>query len=254
MTTAKGKIIDCSVFEDALSDYLERILDTPTQSAMAAHSLECPLCHSLLNDVKSTLRICREMNQAPVYLSGLEAKILSRTSPATTIQCAQFEEHLTDYLDGFLPAPVFHRWERHAALCDECSDLPGLVVRSLAALVNYKTEELPVPDGLHSRILASTIGTLDAAEIRPAFAARLAAWIRRLRFPLAVPQLAPVALMTIIAFLVFSQAVSADGSLMEIYTRSFRLAEESYRQGAEVFGEATGRSNTKSPTVPEDKQ
>lgn len=253
MATAKGNIVDCSTFEELLSDYLERTLEAPEQSAMAAHALECPLCHSLLNDVKSTLRVCREMNETPVALTRLEAKILSQTAPSATIRCSEFEEHLTDYLDGFLPAPVFHRWERHAAVCDECSDLPGLVVRSLAALVNYKTEELPVPASLHSRILACTIGTLNAAEMHPGFAARFGDWIRGLRFPVAIPQLAPVALMIMIAFLVFSQAVSADGSLTDIYAKSFRFAEQSYRQGAEVFGEATGRSNAKPAVDSEDR-
>ena len=45
------------------------------------------------------------------------------------MSCEEFEECLTDYLDGFLPAHLYHRWERHAALCDRCTELPGEVVR-----------------------------------------------------------------------------------------------------------------------------
>jgi len=254
MDTANGKIIDCTGFEDLLSDYLERTLDGPTHTAMAAHALQCPICHELLNDVKSTLSVCRQMNEAEAGLTMLEARILAKTVPDSTIRCAEFEEYLTDYLDGFLPAPVFHRWERHAAVCPECSDLPGLVVRSLAALVNYKTDELPVPESLHSRILASTIGTAIAGDIRPSLAARFAELVRGFRFPVSVPQLAPVALMIMIAFLVFSQAVSADGSLTDVYSKSFRLAEESYRQGAEVLGEATGRGKTTPPAAETDEK
>ena len=36
----------------------------------------------------------------------LEARILVSTMPETAMGCEDFEEHLTDYLDGFLP-PVF---------------------------------------------------------------------------------------------------------------------------------------------------
>lgn len=252
MNTDNVKLIDCPAFEASLSDYLERTLDSVLQSAMAAHALQCPVCHTLLNDVKSTLRVCREMHDADAGLTRLEARILAKTIPDATIRCAEFEEHLTDYLDGFLPAPVFHRWERHAAVCDECSDLPGLVVRSLAALVNYKSEELPVSDALHARILASTTGSEDALQVRQSLASRLGEWVRGLRFPVSVPQLAPVAFMLLIAFLVFSQAVSADGSLTDIYSKSFRLAEESYRQGAEVLGEAAGRGKPSTPATEAD--
>ncbi len=60
---------------------------------------------------------------------------------------------------AFLPAPLFHRWERHAVLCDTCTDLPGMVVRSIAACYTYKMDELPAARGLHERILHATIGT-----------------------------------------------------------------------------------------------
>jgi hypothetical protein len=83
-----------------------------------------------------------------------------KTAPQTTITCAQFEEHLTDYLDGFLMAPLYHRWERHAALCSNCSELPGEVVRTIGACYTYAQDELPVPAGLEARILQATIGNV----------------------------------------------------------------------------------------------
>ena len=60
-------------------------------------------------------------------MTHLEARILSMTMPETAMSCDEFENLLTDYLDGFLPAQVFHRWERHAVLCEKCTDLPGEV-------------------------------------------------------------------------------------------------------------------------------
>ena len=240
MGNGHEKFIDCTAFEESLSDYLERSLDSAMHKTVAAHALQCPLCHSLLNDVKDAMSACHQLADPRQPMSRLEAGILARTIPDSTVNCAEFEEHLTDYLDGFLPASVFHRWERHAVLCDDCTDLPGMVVRSLAAIVNYKLDELPVPAGLHARILAETLGTKRANEYKPSLAAQFGEWVRGLRFPISVPQLAPVVGMLLVAFLAFSQTVSADGSLTDVYAKSYQLAEQTYQQGADVFNEATG--------------
>ena len=237
MSHGHEKFIDCTAFEESLSDYLERSLDPPLHKAMASHALQCPLCHSLLNDVKDEMSVCHQLSEPSPSLSRLEAKILASTLPETLMDCKGFEEYLTDYLDGFLPASVFHRWERHAFLCDECGDLPGVVVRSLAAIVNYKLDELPVPTGLHERILARTLGTETAGDIRPSTIARFGEWVRSIRFPISVPQLAPVAMMVIVAFLAFSQTVSADGSLSDVYAKSYQMARQTYQQGAQVLND-----------------
>lgn len=240
MPYENDNLINCTHFEELLTDYLDRALDVATHKSVAAHALSCPLCHSLLNEVKRALAACREIAQPRMPLTRLEARILASTTPEASLNCSEFEEYLTDYLDGFLPAKVFHRWERHAVLCGHCSDLPGAVVRSLAACVTYKLDELPVPDGLHERILRQTIGTQRAASARPSRTAQVAEWVRGFRFPISVPQLAPVAMMLLFAFLVFSQGVSADGSLTDVYTKSVALAEMTYQQGADAFRGSQG--------------
>lgn len=229
------KTINCSEFEGLLTDYLDKTLDKPTHKAVAAHALRCPLCHSLLNEVKSALEVCHELSAPKQPLTRLEARILAMTAPETAMACREFEEYLTDYLDGFLPAQLFHRWERHAVLCDECTNLPGEVVRSIAACYTYKTEEMPLPAGLHERILQSTIGTIEAKAVKASPGARLSEWLRGLNLP--IPQLAPVAMMLIFAFLVLSQTVSADGSLSGVYQKSYELAEQTYHQSADVWNE-----------------
>ena len=243
MAFGHEKILDCTIFEESLSDYLERTLEPAFHKAMALHALQCPLCHGLMNDVKDAMAACHRLAEPRPSVSRLEDRILASTVPDATINCKEFEEHLTDYLDGFLPASVFHRWERHAVLCDECSDLPGMVVRSLAAIVNYKLDELAVPVGLHQKLLAGTLGTETAKEVKPSLVSQAVEWVRGLRFPISVPQLAPVALMTIIAFLTFSQTVSADGTLSDVYAKSYRLAQQTYEQGAQVLNEATGNES-----------
>ena len=235
MPYEKENLINCTVFEESLSDYLDKSLEATMHKAVAAHAMSCPLCHSLLNEVKSSLNICRQLAEPNMQLTRLEAKILEATVPQSGMACSDFEEHLTDYLDGFVPAQMFHRWERHAVLCEECTDLPGAVVRSLAACVSYKLDELPLPAGLHERILRETIGTEQARSVKSSRFAQFGEWIRGLQFPISVPQLAPVAMMMLFAFLVFSQTVSADGSLTDIYTKSFALAEQTYQQGADAI-------------------
>jgi anti-sigma factor RsiW len=235
MNYENEKIINCSLFEELLTDYLDKALDKPTHKAVAAHALRCPLCHSLLNEVKGALEVCHALSAPKQPLTRLEAKILAMIAPETAMACREFEEYLTDYLDGFLPAQLFHRWERHAVLCNECTNLPGEVVRSIAACYTYKMEEMPLPSGLHERILQSTIGTVEAKAVKASWASQVSEWMRG--FSLPIPQLAPVAMMLIFAFLVLSQTVSADGSLTGVYQKSYQLAEQTYHQSADVWNE-----------------
>jgi anti-sigma factor RsiW len=235
VTKEQTNIVNCSTFEELLTDYLDKTLESTAHKSVAAHALSCPLCHALLNDVKESLEVCRNLEVPNAPFTRLEARVLSMTMPETAMACDDFECSLTDYLDGFLPASVFHRWERHAALCAGCEDLPGMVVRSIAACYTYKMEELAVPAGLHERILNTTIGSAEAKAVKASWAAQAAEWFRGLRWPIAVPQLAPVAMMMLFAFLVFSQTVSADGSLAGVYLKSVELAEQTYQQGADAW-------------------
>ena len=239
MAHESENLITCSAFEDGLSDYLDKSLDALLQKSMAEHALVCPLCHTLLNDVKESLEACRELAEPRMPLTRLEARIMDMTMPENAMRCSEFEDFLTDYLDGFLPAPVFHRWERHAAICEKCTDLPGAVVRSLAALVAYKLEELPLPEGLNQRILQLTSGAEKTRVKKASLSERFGEWISGIRIPVPIPQLAPVAMMLLFAFLFVSQTVSADGSLSDVYNKSFLLAEQTFQQGADAWNGKT---------------
>lgn len=244
MSYTDEKNISCSEFEEFLTDYLDKTLDNKTNKSVAAHALKCPLCHSLLNDVKDALDVCHDISSPKHSVTHLEARILSMTMPETAMACADFEEHLTDYLDGFLPAQVFHRWERHAVLCEKCTDLPGAVVRSIAACLTYKLEELPIPAGLNDKILQATLGTTHPEKVKPSLVSQVQEWIRGLKLPISVPQLAPVAMMLLIVALVFSQTAMTDGSNVNVYEKSFELAEQTYHQGADiVLGEKAVQPN-----------
>src|SRR5258706_2015822 len=182
----------CHEFEDQLTDYLDGALEVHANREFAEHAMRCPVCHNLLSEVKNTLLAC-SASEAPVAGAGLEARILLKTMPETAIACSDFEDHLTDYLDGFLMAPLYHRWERHAALCVSCSELPGAVVRAIGACYTYKQDELTVPAGLEARILESTIGNLLPREVRAPMGSRVSEWLRGALHPIVSPQVASVA-------------------------------------------------------------
>jgi hypothetical protein len=104
-------------------------------------------------------------------------------------------------------------------------------------------EELPVPAGLHARILQATLGTTKAKAVKASAISQAIEWMRGFRLPISIPQLAPVAMMLLVAVLVFGQTVSADGSFSGVYQKGFELAEQTYKQSADaVLGnEGTSR-------------
>jgi hypothetical protein len=221
----------CNDFEDRLTDYLDGALEPDMHKLFAEHALRCPVCHETLSEVKHAMQVCQTAGgpQAP---RELEARILLSTMPETAMSCADFEEFLTDYLDGFLPASLYHRWERHAVLCDRCTELPGEVVRAIGTCYIYVGEEKPLPAGLHERILLATSGSRISQEIRASFGERFASWLRVWLDPIVSPQLATVATMLLVAVFVLTSTVSADGSISGVYSSTLRLAEQSYATGS----------------------
>lgn len=221
----------CSEFEERLTDYLDGALDFEVNRAFAEHALRCPVCHDLLNEVKNALNACQMVAIPSPPIMELEARIMRSTVPQFEMTCEEFEEHLTDYLDGFLPAPLFHRWERHAALCQNCTDLPGQVVRSIGTCYTYIDIEMPVPVGLHESILQATLGTVRAKEIKAPLKARIVEWLRTTLDPIVSPQFATVASMLLVAIIVMTNTISADGSISGMYRETVKLAEQAYEKG-----------------------
>ena len=108
-------------------------------------------------------------------------------------------------------------------------------------------DEFPIPEGLKDRIMEATIGTSEAGLMKPTIGSRIKEWSRGFSFPISIPQLAPVAMMLIFAFFVFSQSASADGSIGGVYQKSFELAGKTYAQGANIVLGEKQSSNTKTP-------
>jgi hypothetical protein len=190
------------------------------------------------------------MATVPPPSRELEARILQKTMPETAMGCEEFEECLTDYLDGFLPAHLYHRWERHAAMCDHCTELPGEVVRAIGACYTYISEERPLPEGLNERILQATLGTVTAQEIKAPWKARVASRFRSLLDPIMSPQLATVATMLLVAMLVLTNTVSADGSIGGVYDAGLQLAERTGGQSKSITDYPRAIISSEQPPAP----
>jgi anti-sigma factor RsiW len=232
MRGGKERSMLCNEFENGLTDYLDGVIAPEVHKTFAEHAMRCPLCHDLLSEVRNTMQLCNAAARSLEPSRELEARILVSTMPETAMDCEDFEEFLTDYLDGFLPADLYHRWERHAVLCAHCTELPGDVVRAIGACYVYVGEEQPVPIGLHERILQATSETALAREIRSSLSERMAAWLRVWLDPIISPQLATVATMLLVAVFVLTNTVSADGSISGVYSASLRLVEQSSSTGS----------------------
>lgn len=224
----------CAEFEELLSDYLEERLGKAERAACATHVIGCGSCHELLNQVRTAVDACRSMGSPTASMTPLEARILESTASDALLGCSRFEEHLTDYLDGFLEASVFHRWERHAAVCGECSDLPGAVVRSLAACASVRWDQVEFPVGLEARLFGIARQETAVASTRTrAFGTGLRGTLRLTR-RLQLPRLASVAAVVLFAFIFLVDGVSGDGSVSGVYAKGFELAARTYQQGADV--------------------
>jgi hypothetical protein len=99
-------------------------------------------------------------------------------------------------------------------------------VRAIGACYTYISEEQPIPAGLNERILQATLGTIVPEEVRAPWTSRAASWLRLWLDPIVSPQLATVATMLLVAILVLTNTVSADGSIGGVYNASLQLAEQ----------------------------
>ena len=246
------KTMLCVDFENLLTDYIEGVVGPETNRLMAEHAMKCPVCHETLLAVRSSVEACRT-GTVPPPSRELEARILQKTMPDTAMGCEEVEECLTDYLDGFLPAHLYHRWERHAALCDRCTELPGEVVRAIGACYTYISEEKPLPEGLNARILQATIGTVTPQEIKAPWTSRAASRFRSWLDPIISPQLATVATMILAATVVLTNTVSADGSISGVYAAGLQLAEKTGARSKSIAEYPVMQLETQKPAPPAPK-
>jgi hypothetical protein len=189
-----------------------------------------------MDEIKGTIRICREQEELETPAT-LETALTAISVEHAAVGCDGFEALITEFLDGFVPAPVYHRFEEHAGECGECSMLLTEVVYAVAACHSVHTfEEVELPASLMAKLLgvmrarklsltrrvANRFGIIaDHLIPNPTQTAR---WTFATSITLAIAML---------AFLFFG--FSDDGTVAGIYRQAHVKASELYSHSTDVY-------------------
>jgi hypothetical protein len=228
--------MDCSRFEDQISDYLDGALHSSDATFFRQHSLQCRACRSLFDEVKGALHDCR-MDDEFDTSSVLESALITIACESAGFGCHDFEEQITEFLDGFVPASVYHRFEEHASECSKCSGLLTDVVYAVASCHSIHTyEEVEAPESLFDKltvIARKKVARRTASSRITAFAARL--------MPRATPgprwtfATAASLVFATFAFLLFG--FSDDRTVAGIYRQAHVKFGQLYSQGADIYSQ-----------------
>ena len=228
--------MDCDKFECQLSNYFDGSLEAGDASLFRAHALQCRGCRSLMDDVKAAIGACREQDELELS-APLEASLAAIPAEHGALGCSGFEELITEFLDGFVPAPTYHRFEEHAEKCDECSTMLNGVVYAVAACHSVHTfEEVEVAEPLQARLMTIM------PERTPSLSRRVADGFGALAGRL-IPRTTQSARWTFataasLAFATFALLLfgfSDDGTVTGIYRQAHVRFSELYTQGADVY-------------------
>ncbi|HSB08752.1 MAG TPA: zf-HC2 domain-containing protein [Blastocatellia bacterium] len=230
--------MDCNRFEEQLSDFFDGLLAAEEATLFRLHSLQCRECRALMDDVKAAIHVCHQQHAIePSEL--LEASLVSIPDDHADLDCGQFENLITEFLDGFVPALDYHRFEEHAERCGECSTLLTGVVYAVAACHSVHTfEEVDVPDPLVARLVALM------PETEPALTRRIADAFARFAEQL-IPRttqtkrwtFATATSLGLATFAFLLLGVSDDGTFSGVYRQAHVKASELYTQGTDIYTE-----------------
>lgn len=230
--------MQCSRFEEQLSDYLDSTLAKSEGIEFRSHALQCRACRALMDEVKGALNECHQDDAVEVPLM-LESSLLTIAEQHRAFDCADFEEIITEFLDGFVPAATYHQFEEHAADCADCSDLLTNVVFAVAACHSVHTyEEVELPAPLFDKLVAlSPVGVLAQKQ---RFAATVSAWAARLlpRAP-AAPRwsMATAASIALASFVLLLYGFSDDRTVAGIYRQAQMKFGQLYTRGADLYAQ-----------------
>jgi len=228
--------MDCNRFEERLSDFFDGFLPANEAGLFKAHALQCRDCRSLMDDVKGTINDCKISGEIEPPVA-LEALLTGIPSDHRALACDGFEELITEFLDGFVPAHTYHRFEEHAEQCNDCSSVLTEVVYAVAACHSVHTfEEVEVAEPF----------VLQLIEMMPQRQPRL---VRRMsdRFAEFVGRILPrpttgarwtfatAASLTLATFGLLLFGFSDDGTVSGIYRQAHVKVSELYTQGADVY-------------------
>lgn len=228
--------MDCRKFQDSITDYLDGSLKSPEAVPFLAHSLQCRSCRALLDEVKAALHDCKGPDELAAP-ARLEVALFTIAGGGVKPECLSFEELITEFLDGYLPAATYHGFEDHAAACGECSGLVTDVVYAVAACHSVHTyEEVEAPEAL----LRDLVSIMPDAprHLKSRFAERMTVLVNAI-IPLATHgrrwTLATAASLAFATFAFLLLGFSDDRTVAGIYRQAHVKFAELYSQGTSIY-------------------
>jgi len=230
--------MDCTKFETLLSSYVDGLLEQNEASLFRAHSLQCRDCRALIDDVKATISECRDQQDVEPPMP-LEAVLAAIPTVHRALDCQGFEELITEFLDGFVPAVTYHRFEEHANSCTTCSTTLTDVVYAVAACHSVHTfEEVEISPAIEDQLLA--IMPECKLGVARKFGNRFAAFAGNL-LPRATQSArwtyATAALLAFATFSFLLFGFSDDRTVGGIYRQAHVKFSELYTRGADVYSQ-----------------
>lgn len=151
--------MNCSIFQDKISEYLEGELVAREKAEFAAHRLSCRECREVFNDVRDTVQALNLYAHADTAdsLVALEARIVDATSAGEMLSCTEFDKMIERYFDGVILGPTFQSFQAHFEDCWKCRRLLR-GIEEAKEMMREAREEIEMPSNLPRRIMAATMG------------------------------------------------------------------------------------------------
>ena len=227
----------CDTFQSLISDYFDGLLDRKESSAFCTHALKCPDCRVLMDQVRQAIDQCKNTTSIETPVS-LDAVLQSIPDEHAQIDCGSYQELITEFLDGFVPAPLYHRFEEHAEFCASCSELLTGVVYAVAACHGVHVyEEVDVPSELSANLIGIAVrrqkrlGGLLADKARAAAERLIPSPTGRSR------RLAMGLSLAAFTFAFLLLGFSDDGTVNGIYRQARVKASAIYNRGSRAYSE-----------------
>lgn len=155
--------MNCTTFQDSLSDYLDSALDSRMRAECAAHRLICRQCREIYNEVKDAVNSLSEFRDIHDP-RGLEDRILDATTAGEMLNCEEFDLLLEQYFDGVILAPTYKTLLAHFETCLQCRRLHDGIQEAIDACREIKNVEVEISPTLHDKIVAATLGASAASR------------------------------------------------------------------------------------------
>lgn len=154
--------MNCSIFQDHISEYLDGELVARDKAEFAAHRLSCRDCREVFNDVRDAVAALngyarQDDFESSAAIEALEARIVDATSAGEMLNCSEFDKMIERYFDGVILGPTFQSFQAHFAGCWKCRRLLQGIEEAKEMMREAK-DGIDMPSSLPNRIMAATIG------------------------------------------------------------------------------------------------